>query len=215
VHPAPTLADKLLENGDPDPIPGARCSPASGRAPYRAGALHDLGFTWEGGGRTGDSWNTLLEQRGVVTPCPSTRAATPRPTIPIGERTEVDWAAPGMRPHRRANTLTFGSAGRLLLGGWIAGGFTKYFRSTKARPSRGNRVHRRCRATTGSSFKPQHRTARIDNGRITKVVWIIPYPRLPLPKVDPKPEGSTVRCWCFIGTNSLPISRPTTLPDKV
>jgi len=177
------LANKLLEHGDPDPIEVRDAAmPLGGPAPIPAPGAPQGGFAAGGGGV--DSWNNIVGTKECNDTMPVYAGGNTRTYHPNQYFTELSAGAPNAAgTGDRANQRERWEG---LLGGWMPA-VHKIF------PINGQSyiemvIFGDVEAHDKFIVQTWHRTARIDNGKITKVVYGYSYPAFPPFKQDPKPE---------------------------
>ncbi len=156
------LANKLLENGDPDPEQVKSAAPPLGSAAGRPGLP---------GGRV--TWNTFVGTRECSDTMPVYPGGNTRTYHPVQYFPELT----GALAEKRFEGL---------LGGWMPAvrkvmpiSETAYFEVL---------VFGDVEAHDKFIVQTWHRTARIENGKITKVIYGHSYPAYPPRREDPHPE---------------------------
>ena len=188
VSPRDLLADKLLEHGDPDPEQVRLAAQPLGSG--NAGAQRP-------------AWNAFVGTR----ECSDTM-----PVFPGGNTRTY-------HPNQYFNELR--TAGILqkryegMLGGWMPA-------VRKVFPLEGGAciemiVFGDVEAHGRFIVQTWHRTARIENSRITKAVYGYSYPAYPPARLDPKPEQfyRALLVFAEYWENQLASFSPATLPDPV
>jgi hypothetical protein len=197
------LANKLLEHGDPDPIQVRDAAPPLGspppQAPARAGAPAG-GFAAGAGGVR--SWNTFVGTKECWDTMPvysggNTRTYHPNQYFPelSGEVLTKRWEG--------------------LLGGWMPAVHKVFPLSDTAYIE--VIVFGDVEAHDKFIVQTWHRTARVENGKVTKVVYGYSYPAYPPARQDPKPEEFYRALLVFVNYWEKQVSDvvATELPDKV
>jgi hypothetical protein len=197
------LANKLLEHGDPDPIQVRDAAPPLGspppQAPARAGAPAG-GFAAGAGGVR--SWNTFLGTKECYDTMPvygggNTRTYHPNQYFPelTGEVLTKRWEG--------------------LLGGWMPAVHKVFPLSDTAYIE--VIVFGDVEAHDKFIVQTWHRNARVENGKVTKVVYGYSYPAYPPARQDPKPEEFYRALLVFANYWDKQLSDvvATELPDKV
>jgi hypothetical protein len=179
------LADELLKNGDPDPERVRAAAPplASGGAGGGAG-----GFANGGAAR----WTTFLGTKECddtmpVFPMGNTRTYHPNQYFPElnvaqparGGQAPGTQAAPGPPPLRRWEGM---------LGGWMPVARKIIEVRDSANAYIEMLIFGDVEAKDKFIVQTWHRTARIEDGKVVKVVYGYSYPAYPPARVDPKPE---------------------------
>ncbi|MBZ5622841.1 MAG: Tat pathway signal protein [Acidobacteriia bacterium] len=168
------LANKLLEHGDPDPIQVRDAAPPLGSPPPQAANAAGPpqgGFAAGAGGVR--SWNTFVGTRECYDTMPvyaggNTRTYHPNQYFPelTGAVMQKRWEG--------------------LLGGWMPAVHKVFPLSDTAYIEA--IVFGDVEARDKFIVQTWHRTARIENGKVTKVVYGYSYPAFPPTRQDPKPE---------------------------
>ena len=179
------LADELLKNGDPDPERVRAAAPPLGSGGAGGG---NGGFSNGAAGR----WTAFLGTRECfdtmpVFPMGNTRTYHPNQyfpelNVPLGPgraRGAQQPAAPGPPPLKRWEGM---------LGGWLP--VARKVIEVRDAPDAYIEMLIFGDVEAKDKFIVQtwHRTARIENGKIAKVVYGYSYPAYPPFKLDPKPE---------------------------
>jgi hypothetical protein len=197
------LANKLLEHGDPDPIQVRDAAPPLGSppppAPNRAGAPQG-GFAAGAGGVR--SWNTFV----------GTRESNDTMPVYAGGNTRT-YHPNQYFPELAGEVLTKRWEG--LLGGWMPAVHKVFPLSDTAYIEA--IVFGDVEAHDKFIVQTWHRTARVENGKVTKVVYGYSYPAYPPARLDPKPEQFYRALLVFANYWDQQLSDVVTteLPDKV
>src|SRR6185312_1192911 len=206
------LANKLLENGDPDPIQVRDAAPPMAGPPPERPAGAQGGFAAGGGGT--NSWNTFVGTKECDDTMPvysggNTRTYHPNQYFPEMNGGGRGGAAPA-GDHADTRERWEG-----LLGSWMPA-------VHKVFPINDHSyidmlIFGDVEAHDKFIVQTWHRTARIDNGKITKVVYGYSYPAFPPFKEDPKPEEFYRALLVFANywDKQLADFAATELPDKV
>jgi len=169
------LADRLLASGDPVETQVRDAAPVIG-SPAPPSATPPAGGFAAGGGGT-NSWNTFVGTKECNDTAPVYATGNTRTYHPNQYFPELQGTGEG-----RANTRERWEG---LLGGWMPA-VHKVFPIAAA--SYIDMLIFGDVQTTGKFIvQTWHRTARIDNGRVTKVVYGYSYPAYPPFKTDPQP----------------------------
>jgi hypothetical protein len=191
MSPRDLLADKLLQNGDPDPELVKSAAPPMGSETGRRPIFFRL------------PWNTFVGTKECfdtmpIYPSGSTRTYHPGQYFP-------ELNSPETAPKRFEG----------LIGGWMPA-------VRKVMPVSDNAyneivVFGDVVARDKFIVQTWHRTARIENGKITKVVYGYSYPAFPPNRVDPKPEEFYRALLQFAGywEKQLQDIAPASLPKRV
>jgi hypothetical protein len=201
------LADKLLAGGgDPDEIQVRDAAPLIGGpvAPNPNGGPG--GGNAAGGGGT-SSWNTFVGTKECFDTAPVYAQGNTRTYHPNQYFTELQPGTTGDKVNTRERWEG-------LLGGWMPC-VHKIF------PINGQSyidmlIFGDVEAHDKFIVQTWHRTARIENGKVTKVVFGYSYPAYPPFKEDPKPEAFYRALLVFAGywDKQLADFAPTSLPDR-
>ena len=189
TSPRDLLAEKLLERGDPDPVEVRDAAP-----PLGSGQRNAQG----GGGRL--SWNTFVGTKECYDTMPVYPGGNTRTYHPNQYFPELNGAA----AHRYEG----------LLGGWMPA-VRKVFPLDD-----GAHIELIVFGDVDAKDKfivqTWHRSARIENGKITKVVYGYSYPAFPPHRVDPRPEDFYRALLAFANywDRQLRDFSPTSLPDS-
>lgn len=207
------LANKLLENGDPDPLQVRDTAPPlGGPQPLPAPGAPQGGFAAGGGGT--NSWNTFVGTKECSDTMPVYAGGNTRTYHPNQYFAELASGAPNapVSPGEHANLRQRWEG---LLGGWMPA-VHKIFPINESSYIEAI-VFGDVEAHDRFIVQTWHRTARIDNGRITKVVYGYSYPAFPPFKLDPKPEEFYRALLIFANywDKQLADFAPTALPEKV
>ncbi len=199
------LADKLLAGGgDPDEIQVRDAAPLIG-GPVPPNP-NGRGGNAAGGGGT-NSWNTFVGTRECFDTAPVYAGGNTRTYHPNQNFAELQGGSTG----DHANTRERWEG---LLGGWMPAvhkifpiGEQSYIDMV---------IFGDVEAHDKFIVQTWHRTARIDNGKMTKVVFGYSYPAYPPFKEDPKKEAFYRALLVFADywDKQLADFAPTTLPDK-
>ncbi|HLK69963.1 MAG TPA: hypothetical protein VKU19_41325 [Bryobacteraceae bacterium] len=191
------LANKLLEHGDPDPIQVRDAAPPLGSTPPDAN--NRGGFAAGAGGVR--SWNTFVGTKECYDTMP----------VYAGGNTRT------YHPNQYFPEITGATAKRWegLLGGWMPAvhkvfpiSDTAYIEAI---------IFGDVEARDKFIVQTWHRTARVENGKITNVVYGYSYPAFPPARLDPKPEEFYRALLVFANywDKQLADVAPTELPDRV
>jgi hypothetical protein len=199
------LADKLLAGGgDPDEIQVRDAAPLIG-SPVAANPNARGGNAAGGGGTS--SWNTFVGTRECFDTAPVYAGGNTRTYHPNQYFDELQGGATGDRANMRERWEG-------LLGGWMPA-VHKIF------PIDGQSyidmvIFGDVEAHDKFIVQTWHRTARIDNGKMSKVVYGYSYPAFPPFKEDPKKEEFYRALLVFANywDKQLADFAPTNLPDK-
>ncbi len=207
------LADKLLANGDPDEIQVRDAAPLIGSPVAPNPNAGPGGGNAAGGGGT-SSWNTFVGTRECFDTAPVYATGNTRTYHPNQYFSELQGpvGSPAAAPSGdRANTRERWEG---LLGGWMPV-VHKIF------PINGQSyidmlIFGDVKATDKFIVQTWHRTARIDNGKMTKAVYGYSYPAYPPFKVDPAKEEfyRALLIFAEYWDKQLADFAPTTLPDQ-
>jgi hypothetical protein len=200
------LADKLLAGGgDPDEIQVRDAAPLIGGpvAPNPNGGPG--GGNAAGGGGT-SSWNTFVGTKECFDTAPVYAQGNTRTYHPNQYFTELQPGTAG----EKANTRERWEG---LIGGWMPC-VHKIF-PINSQSYIDMLIFGDVEAHDKFIVQTWHRTARIDNGKVTKVVFGYSYPAYPPFKEDPKPEAFYRALLVFAGywDKQLADFAPTNLPD--
>ena len=183
------LADKLLEHGDPDPEQVRDAAPP-------------LGSRTGGGANQRPAWNAIVGTVECVDTMPVFPGGNTRTYHPTQYFPEL--RAPNMLQHRYEG----------MLGGWMPA-------VRKVFPLEGDAhiemiVFGDVNAHDRFIVQTWHRTAKIENGKITKVVYGYSYPAYPPAREDPKPEAFYRALLAFADywDRHLASCTKTKLPDE-
>jgi hypothetical protein len=184
------LADKLLEDGDPDPERVRAAAPPLGS-----------GTSANPGARP--AWNAIVGTKECFDTMPVFPGGNTRTYHPTQYFPEL--RAPGMTQKRYEG----------MLGGWMPA-------VRKVFPLDGGAyiemiIFGDVEAHDKFIVQTWHRTARIENGKITKVVYGYSYPAYPPARQDPKPEEFYRALLVFADywDRQVHDMAPTTLPHRV
>ncbi len=207
------LADKLLANGDPDEIQVRDAAPLIGSPVAPNPNAGPGGGNAAGGGGT-SSWNTFVGTRECFDTAPVYATGNTRTYHPNQYFSELQGpvGSPAAAPSGdRANTRERWEG---LLGGWMPV-VHKIF------PINGQSyidmlIFGDVKATDKFIVQTWHRTARIDNGKMTKAVYGYSYPAYPPFKVDPAKEEfyRALLIFAEYWDKQLADFAPTALPDQ-
>jgi hypothetical protein len=204
------LADKLLAGGgDPDELQVRDAVPLIG-SPLPPNTPPRPGGNAAGGGT--NSWNTFVGTKECYDTAPvystgNTRTYHPNQYFPELRAPASDDASAGDRANVRERWEG-------LLSGWMPAvhklfpiGETSYIDML---------IFGDVEATDRFIVQTWHRTARIDNGKVSKVVYGHSYPAYPPFKLDPKPEEfyRALLVFAEYWDKQLADFAPTTLPDR-
>jgi hypothetical protein len=207
------LADKLLAGGDPDEIQVRDAAPLIGSPVAPNPNAGPGGGNAAGGGGT-SSWNTFVGTRECFDTAPVYATGNTRTYHPNQYFSELQGpvGSPAAAPSGdRANTRERWEG---LLGGWMPA-------AHKIFPINGQSyidmlIFGDVKATDKFIVQTWHRTARIDNGKMTKAVYGYSYPAFPPFKVDPAKEEfyRALLIFAEYWDKQLADFAPTTLPDQ-
>ena len=198
------LADRLLAGGgDPDELQVRDAAPVIGTPPP-PNAVPGGGFASGGGGTS--SWNTFVGTRECSDTAPVYAAGNTRTYHPNQYFPELQSSGEG---HANLRERWEG-----LLGGWMPA-VHKIF-PIEANSHIDMLIFGDVQITGKFIVQTWHRTARIDGGRITKVVYGYSYPAYPPFKLDPQPEDFYRALLLFAAywDRQLADVAPLTLPDR-
>jgi hypothetical protein len=197
------LADHLLAGGaDPDEIQLRDAAPVIGN-PAPPSTTAPGGFAAGGGGT--NSWNTFVGTRECFDTAPVYAAGNTRTYHPNQYFPELQGSGEG---HANLRERWEG-----LLGGWMPA-VHKIF-PIDANSYIDMVIFGDVQTTGKFIVQTWHRTARIDSGRVTKVVYGYSYPAYPPFKLDPRPEEFYRALLLFAAywDRQLADVAPTILPD--
>jgi hypothetical protein len=206
------LADRLLAGaGDPDEIQVRDAAPLIG-SPLLPGATPATGGNAAGGGGT-NSWNTFVGTKECYDTAPVYAAGNTRTYHPNQYFAELQITGPNQTAPagERANMRERWEG---LLGGWMPAvhklfpiGETSYIDML---------IFGDVEATDKFIVQTWHRTARIDGGKVSKIVYGYSYPAYPPFKLDPKPEEFYRALLVFADywDKQLADFAPAALPDE-
>ena len=201
------LANKLLEKGDPDPTQVRDAAlPLGGPPPLNAAGGPQGGLAAGGGGT--NSWNTFVGTKECNDTMPVYAGGNTRTYHPNQYFTELGAGGAG----DRANTRERWEG---LLGGWMPAVHKIFPINDKSYIEMV--IFGDVEAHDKFIVQTWHRTARIDNGKISKVVYGYSYPAFPPFKEDPKPEQFYRALLVFANywDRQLADYAVTSLPDNV
>jgi hypothetical protein len=192
------LADKLLAGGgDPDEIQVRDAAPMIGSPVAPSPTATPGGFAAGGGGT--NSWNTFVGTKECFDTAPvyaggNTRTYHPNQYFPEMANLRERWEG--------------------LLGGWMPAAHKIFPINSESYIDM--LIFGDVEAHDKFIVQTWHRTARIENGRITKVVFGYSYPAYPPFKEDPKKEEFYRALLVFANywDQQLADFAPTSLPDK-
>lgn len=199
------LADKLLAGGgDPDEIRVRDAAPLIG-SPVTPNANGRSGFASGEGGTS--SWNTFVGTRECFDTAPVYAGGNTRTYHPNQYFAELQGGDSGDRANMRERWEG-------LLGGWMPA-VHKIF-PINDRSYIDMVIFGDVEAHDKFIVQTWHRTARVNNGKMTKVVYGYSYPAFPPFKEDPKKEAFYRALLVFANywDKQLADFAPTTLPDK-
>ena len=201
------LADKLLAGGDPDEVQVRDAAPVIG-SPVQRPANAPGGFAAGGGGT--NSWNTFVGTKECFDTAPVYAGGNTRTYHPNQYFAELQAAGPSAPAADRANTRERWEG---LLGGWMPA-VHKIF-PIGERSYIDVVIFGDVKATDKFIVQTWHRTARIDDGKVSKVVYGYSYPAYPPFKTDPTPEEfyRALLEFAEYWDRQLADFAPTTLPD--
>jgi len=206
------LADKLLSGGgDPDEIQVRDAVPLIG-SPVPPNPSAAPGGNAAGGGGT-NSWNTFVGTKECFDTAPVYAAGNTRTYHPNQYFPELQGGGPNA-PAPTGERANQRERWEGLLGGWMPA-------VHKVFPIRDASyidmlIFGDVKATDKFIVQTWHRTARIDNGKVTKTVYGYSYPAFPPFKEDPKAEDfyRALLLFAEYWDKQLADFAPTTLPDK-
>ena len=204
------LADKLLGGGgDPDETQVRDAAPLIG-SPVPPNPNGPAGGNAAGGGGT-NSWNTFVGTKECFDTAPVYAGGNTRAYHPNQYFAELQAGAAGSAPGDRANTRERWEG---LLGGWMPAVHKIFPISEQSYIE--VVVFGDVEAHDKFIVQTWHRTARIDNGKMTKAVYGYSYPAYPPFKEDPSKEQFYRALLVFANywDRQLADFAPTTLPDK-
>ena len=206
------LADKLLANGDPDEVQVRDAAPLIG-SPVAPNPNAGPGGGNAGGGGGTSAWNTFVGTRECFDTAPiyaTGNTRTYHPNQYFSELQGVTGAPGAVLTGDHANMRERWEG---LLGGWMPA-VHKIF-PINDQSYIDMLIFGDVKATDKFIVQTWHRTARIDSGKMTKVVFGYSYPAYPPFKVDPTKEEfyRALLTFAEYWDKQLADFAPTTLPD--
>jgi hypothetical protein len=207
------LADKLLANGDPDEVQARDAAPLIG-SPVAPNPNAGPGGGNAGGGGGTNSWNTFVGTKECFDTAPvyaTGNTRTYHPNQYFSELQGVIGTPAQVAATDHANTRERWEG---LLGGWMPAVHKVFPINDQSYIDMV--IFGDVKAPDKFIVQTWHRTARIDNGKISKVVFGYSYPAYPPFKVDPKAEEfyRALLIFAEYWDKQLADFAPTTLPDK-
>jgi hypothetical protein len=206
------LADKLLANGDPDETQVRDAAPLIG-GPVAPNPNAGPGGGNAGGGGGTNSWNTFVGTKECSDTAPVYATGNTRTYHPNQYFSELQGAGPNA-PASTGDHANTRERWEGLLGGWMPA-VHKIF-PINDHSYLDMLIFGDVKATDKFIVQTWHRTARVDDGKISKVVFGYSYPAYPPFKVDPKAEEfyRALLIFAEYWDKQLADFAPTTLPDK-
>ena len=206
------LADKLLANGDPDEVQVRDAAPLIG-SPVAPNPNAGPGGGNAGGGGGTSAWNTFVGTRECFDTAPIYATGNTRTYHPNQYFSELQGVTRAPGAVLTGDHANMRERWEGLLGGWMPA-VHKIF-PINDQSYIDMLIFGDVKATDKFIVQTWHRTARIDSGKMTKVVFGYSYPAYPPFKVDPTKEEfyRALLTFAEYWDKQLADFAPTTLPD--
>ena len=206
------LADKLLANGDPDEVQVRDAAPLIG-SPVAPNPNAGPGGGNAGGGGGTSAWNTFVGTRECFDTAPIYATGNTRTYHPNQYFSELQGVTRAPGAVLTGDHANMRERWEGLLGGWMPA-VHKIF-PINDQSYIDMVIFGDVKATDKFIVQTWHRTARIDSGKMTKVVFGYSYPAYPPFKVDPTKEEfyRALLTFAEYWDKQLADFAPTTLPD--
>ena len=206
------LADKLLANGDPAEVQVRDAAPLIG-SPVAPNPNAGPGGGNAGGGGGTSAWNTFVGTRECFDTAPIYATGNTRTYHPNQYFSELQGVTRAPGAVLTGDHANMRERWEGLLGGWMPA-VHKIF-PINDQSYIDMLIFGDVKATDKFIVQTWHRTARIDSGKMTKVVFGYSYPAYPPFKVDPTKEEfyRALLTFAEYWDKQLADFAPTTLPD--